>query len=75
MRKHSSGLTWRALMVGALLSFFVAVFAPYGTLMIKGSQMAFYRLLNDPFALLERPQDVKQTPFMAHESPEYLLAV
>ena len=40
MRKHSSGVTWRALMVGALLSFFVAVFAPYGTLMIKGSQMA-----------------------------------
>ena len=40
MRKLSSGITWRAFGIGAVLSFFISVFAPYATLMIKGSQMA-----------------------------------
>ena len=48
--------------------------APIEAIMPQAAQMPFYRLLNDPFALLESTQNVKQTPFMAHNSPEYLLA-
>ena len=35
-----SGLTLRAFVVGVCLSFFISIFAPYGVLMIKGSEMA-----------------------------------
>lgn len=48
--------------------------APIEAIMPQASQMPFYRLLDDPFALLERTQAVKKTPFMADESPEHLLA-
>jgi len=49
--------------------------APIEAIMPQAREMPLYRLLNDPFALLENSEDVKQTPFMADESPEYLLAV
>ena len=48
--------------------------APVEASMRQATEMPLYRLLNDPFALLERSEDVKQTSLMAHESPEYLLA-
>jgi len=48
--------------------------APIEAIMPQAREMPLYRLLNDPFALLERAQDVKQTPVMADESPEHLLA-
>ncbi|HID11494.1 MAG TPA: hypothetical protein EYP17_09380 [Candidatus Latescibacteria bacterium] len=35
-----SGFTLRAFMAGVCLSFFISIFAPYGVLMIKGSEMA-----------------------------------
>jgi len=49
--------------------------APIEAIMPQAPEMPLYRLLNDPFALLQRSEDVKQTSLMAHESPEYLLAV
>ncbi len=48
--------------------------APIEAIMPQATEMPLYRLLNDPFALLQRSEDVKQTSLMAHESPEYLLA-
>ena len=48
--------------------------APIEAILPQAAEMPFYRLLNDPFAFLGRPLDVKQTSQMAHQSPEYLLA-
>lgn len=48
--------------------------APIEAILPQASQMPLYRLLNDPFALLENSQDVKQISPMAHESPADLLA-